>query len=296
MQQTTYKQQADFPGGFTNYFPLVLDRIIQLNKNATDTLVILVKRFRLADHIDHYKVDPELILSISAGFYCKKNDDYARINSIDKVYAASLTGAHKRKGLDSFRTQGFGKLMEAVFSERNWTKTTTVFTREAIESGIRQRFNLPIFTDSTIQAGCYRNFTEFIMNNPSIKNVKPVYKQVLTGFKTAEGKIIPVDSCWGACDGRNVYVVFRKTFNMLFMQDHSFVLRSYRSTADVKPPPDYGSAALQYGIFDGMFVAGIEWSPEVFYLNMEYGTIFLEEVFGEYTKTENHKDVLRKKN
>ena len=295
-QQTVHKYEADFPGSFKNYFPLILERFIQFDKSSTDTLVILVKRFRLADHFDRYKIDPELILNVSMSFFSRNHQEYTKLNAVEKVYAVSMTDAHKRKTLDSLRTIAFGKHLEKIFQDRSWSKTSTVFTHAEIESGILKRFALPIFTDSVIQVGCYRNFNEFIMNRPSISNVKPVYKEGLKGFKTADGRMIPVDSCWGGSDGKNVFVVFRKTFNMLFLKDHGFVLRSYRSTADIKPPPDYGSAALQYGLIPAMFEAGIDWEPEFFHLNMDNGTIFLEELFGEFTKEENHREILRKKN
>jgi hypothetical protein len=294
-QQTVYKQEADFPGSFKNYFPHVLGRIIEFDQNSPDKLVLLVKRFRLADHIDRNKTDPELILNISISFFARKDNYYFKLNTLDKIFSVPMVGAHKKKELDSFRTKAFGNLLEIVFKERSWKKTNTVFTTTDIKSGIDKRFDLPIFTDSVIRVGCYRNFNEFIMNRPSITNVKPVYKEILTSFKTEDGKLIPVDSCWGGSDGRNVFIVFRKTYCMLFLRDHSFVLRSYRSTADIKPPPDYGTAALQYGLIDGMLKAGIDWEPEVFYLNMENGSVFLEEVLGVYTKLENQKDILRKK-
>jgi hypothetical protein len=95
---------------------------------------------------------------------------------------------------------------------------------------------------------------------------------------------------WGACDGKNRYVVFRGALHHLSPSDKSFKLLSYRQEA--KNRHMLGTSVtrvLVFGPQSSHGKPGNRTNREYFYLNMDNGRIYLEELIG----TENYEKAVR---
>jgi hypothetical protein len=74
--------------------------------------------------------------------------------------------------MDALKKEALLALLQRIFEKQQWQKSNTSFARHAMQQGIRQRFQLPLFTDNPLHIGVYRSFREFKQNSPSITNVQ----------------------------------------------------------------------------------------------------------------------------
>lgn len=91
------KIEVNFPDSFHTYFPIVLDRIVSLDSQSPEKLLILVKRFRLVDWMRSNQSDPELLLNISCSFFSVRDNDYIKLGSVDKTFSRTLYVARKNQ-------------------------------------------------------------------------------------------------------------------------------------------------------------------------------------------------------
>ena len=91
---TQNKMLAVFPEKLNTYLPKLLANMFQLDRENFDTLTILMKQFRIADHIGMSPQDQlqlETFLTISCSFFKEKGGRLTKISSVDDVIAASLS-------------------------------------------------------------------------------------------------------------------------------------------------------------------------------------------------------------
>src|SRR5439155_18741059 len=106
------KLEVVFPDSLKTYLPLAIEKIAVLDKSKNDTLVLLIKRFRLADRFrdeiaNAYK--PELFLNISLSFYHLKDNGYYKIFAVEdlKEQAIGKELNVSNKDVDRLRSESF---------------------------------------------------------------------------------------------------------------------------------------------------------------------------------------------
>jgi hypothetical protein len=288
------KFEINFPDSMKSHLPVILNKLVSFDTGKKEKLLILVKQFRLVDWVHLNEPDAEMVLTLSCSFFSQVNDQLTKVGAMDNLFSEPLVVARK-KNVDTARAMVFGKILTKVLNNISWEKTGLSFSKTEMEAGIEKRFLIPIFKDSIKKAGVYRTFSEFISNSPSVTQIKVRHPESRhTIIKDSTGKILDPEMYWGACDGKNFYIVFRKVFYKMEARDRSFIIRSFRSTADQRPPAGYGAAAFQYGLLGAADVAGSEFISDIFYVNMNNGEIYLEEIFGTSPLKKIQKDILKK--
>jgi hypothetical protein len=265
------KLEIRFPDSLKEYLPHIIEPLVKYNDSTNDILVIFVKRFRMVQHVKSYESYPELILNASFSFFTRKGEQYFKLFSVDKLFSAPLE-LMRRKDLEKVQTQGLGSVFEKILKNKTWITTTPAFTKADFDKAMQQRYDHPILTDDQPVAGCYASFEEFLKNKPSIPNTQPVFEgKRIKGFKTQDGKIISAESCWGASDGKDLFISFRNNFHFMQKADKSFKFYFSR----------FGERKNKKERLEELWIMdNISRGPVLYHLNMETGTIYMEDIYG----------------
>lgn len=293
------KQEVSFPDSLKTYLPLAIEKIGVLDRSKNDTLVLLIKRFRLADRFRDEIADaynPELFLNISLSFYELKDNDYHKILSVDDIQT-SVMGKEaivSNSDAERLRKESFLEILSNLFDNKNWQSSAIAFNYSDIQLGLDKRFDLPVLRDTLHVSGLYKSFDEFKNNKPSLSNVKfTIKKGIHDKVLDSNNVSINLKNYWGASIDNQPYILFRGMFCKLIKSDNGFKFKSYRTSTDIN-----GGSLEHYGRGTGtgldLILIGAnafnklsesKIRTEFFYLNMESGKVHLEEIFGRASLT-----------
>jgi hypothetical protein len=293
-----YKELAVFPDSLHIYLPKVLSNLLVLEPGG-DTLAILVKEFRITDKMYNeisWSIEPSSLLNISASFYALKDKNYYKIFSMDDILIQSwqyISNRVSRKTIPPLRSEALTALIRKLFERRSWQYKQVSFQASEVNEGIQKRFSLPVFSDTAMK-GLYRSFNEFKNNRPSVTNIKSHdISRGIIKVEDLQNHPVELNDYWGFCDGKKKYIVFRNRLFELQRIDNSYRFVSYRFLQDVHKSPDFGSTGPQVGLIPAALGSGNTKATEYFYLNMDKGEIYLEEVFGKSSLKSMYKEILK---
>jgi hypothetical protein len=288
MAITQYKEQAVFPDSLKNYLPQYCSRILQWDKTSSDTLVMLVKQFRITDHLFNTingVLEPSSVLNLSISFYGLRNQKYYRLFAIDQVLKHNWSPTSKaltKKTIPFYREAALRIILNQIFQNRSWQFHSSYFTAAEVWEGLAKRFQLPVLQDASRKTGLYKNFAEFKNNQPSITDIRPEYREgKLIGARDIKGRLLDLNPYWGLCDGNKNYIVFRDEPFELLPVDKSFRFISYIYSQELYKKPDFATSASRYGLVPAILSSGDKRALSYFYLNMDNGEIYMEELFGD---------------
>ena len=228
---TTFKRTklpVVFPDSLQRYLPQLLQKFMRLENNSKDTLVLLVKQFRLAERLINginLQYEPELLLKLSFSAFRLRDAQLTRLFSADDLLVRKFPSDRKPKK-DLFlelRIDAVMDMLQTIFQNRRWEVTGASFPLALVQEGIRKRYQLPLFTDPALQAGVYKSFQEFKQNKPSLSSVHFVMrKDDVVAVQNGDGKNIDLKDIWGICNGKKQYIVFRGELCELLPSDRSF--------------------------------------------------------------------------
>ena len=294
-----FKELAILPDSLSAYLPKVLNSLLDIQEDAKDTLVIIVKEFRITDHLFNdisWNYEPTTLLRFSLSFYSLQQENFQRLFSLNDVYSQRWKESHKnasKKMILGFRSEAISLMLARLFENRSWIVSGNAYSRQEVEDGLFKRYALPILTDSISHPGVYRNFSEFRDNRPSFTTARLVQEKGKTELRDEKGQKISLDNYWGYCDGKTSYIFFRNNLCELQSIDKSFRFVSHRFMQDLHKQPDFGSLYTSIGLIPAALVSGNPKSMEYFYLNMEQGDVYLEEIFGRSGLKTLHKEILK---
>lgn len=283
------KRKVVFPDSLQTYLPQLIKTFAELNDSNQSSLLILVKKFRIAenftssvkDNLNNY-----FTLNLSLSFYKVDGDQCTRLFGVDDVLMENVDIASDIKismdYLGSQRAVLVTNLFYKLFKYRNWEKKPigTPVQLSQMTEAISKRFALAVYNQQA-PAGLYKSFAEFKSATPSVTNISVEYeKGKIEKVKDQSGNTIEPADYWGMSDGKKNYLSFRNEFTELIPCGNSFEVLSYRTTAEVS-----GRAVMGDGRYSGFLgsLSGGGKISEYFDLDMDEGTLFLEEVFGKST-------------
>jgi hypothetical protein len=288
---TENKMLAVFPEELKIYLPKLLGKLVSFDNPVADSLVLLVKQFRIADHLtntlDKYH-EPESVLTFSISFYKADKNQITKIFSAEDVLAYKWTMTEKLKKYEIalLRTEALMNLLQSIFKNRDWAPTTTSFQITEVETALNKRFQLPVFNDTFLVAGLYKTFEEFQKNSPSVPDITiGRLNEDIMEVRDAAFTIISTGTFWGLCDGKNRYINFMGGTYQLHPFEKGFRLIFYRresqkiiGTGDNVYANVPGAGIIAPVNLINSFKKNIR--PEYLYLNMETGQIHVEEIAG----------------
>lgn len=298
-----FKRDAVFPDALTTYLPRFLETFLQTDNSQPDELMVLVKRFRIADYCSYGEAnnaDVDLTLNLSLSFYALHNERYYKLFSVDKIDAHTIysIGDRTQESLqEDTRAMALRDMLYKLLSTESWVMNpaSPSYTAADVASALEKRFALPVY-DAVAKAGLYKNFSEFKNNAPSTTNISVIYKNGrIAAVRDKRGRPIDLRDYWGLADGNKRYMIFRDEPVELAPCDKSFKVRSYRTMSDTRKAPTASIAAAQYGMMATSLAKSLETmrTSEYFDLDMDSGDLYLEEMFGMPSTASIHKKILK---
>lgn len=225
--------------------PLALQHIInkyyhRLYTPGKDTLLIQLEKLNIQDAVIR---DTNFILTagyVSSKQYIGNNNSYKYYGVVDTLlkekfnrkttYSAHRNGKHMNM---EFWDYYLLRLCEAMIKgaivgdDCSVKVANKYFTAEEVKQMGLQKRNKPILTADSLKPGFYRNFTEFVNNDPTfLYENNESLKKLLEVMHYRVGKNVsheaPDTSYWGYCDGKNLYIRYRYDFYQLEKKDGDF--------------------------------------------------------------------------
>ncbi|HEV7329877.1 MAG TPA: hypothetical protein VGN63_02460 [Flavisolibacter sp.] len=298
----TIQAIATFPDSLQQYMPHLLEGLLDFRKESNDTLVLLVKQFRISDRIFNPmngQYEPELLLRISFSAFTRKNGQLVRLFSVDDLISQELPTDRvpKEEVMQGYRGEALMAILQRLLKQKDWQSTGTAgFDLATVQQGIQKRFQLPLFTDSLQKIGVYKTFKEFKQNMPSLLSVKlGMNKDRLIAIADSTGKPVELKNYWGVSTGTKRYIIFRDELCELLPSDKSFYFQSYTQLSDLYGQGSFGDYAPQAGLLGGALIKSAlnKEHKHFFFLNMDEETVHLEEIFGKSSLKQMQKELLK---
>jgi hypothetical protein len=225
--------------------PTALQHIINkyyhsLYTTGKDSLIIELEQLNIQDAIMH-----DTAFTFTAGLlhctlYIGSNNNYICYSVYDtvmkekfermKTYDAHKNGKHYNYDFwDYYLLRLFdATIMEAV-KLKDSILNNDHYTAETIKQEGLQKRNKPVLTDTLLRPGFYRNFEEFVNNNPTFlyRDAESLLR-LLTVMHYRTGKHTPNEmpdtSYWGYCDGRHIFIRYMYNFYRLEKKDACFYI------------------------------------------------------------------------
>jgi hypothetical protein len=222
---------------FENNFSAVYTKYIYQHYNVTNDsndLLILIKEFRVTKYIQTNGMSNENVIQwnggcvISSELFLRNNNSYRALYKIDSL----LIESSKNERLTDLIAEAFETILKKSenknLSEMHIGKSEFMLTD--IQKHAGSFLDYPILSATVFNKGVYRNFDEFKLNNPSIKNFE-IMKGHLTDelFITDNDQSYPLQNFWGYSDGKNLFIRSADNLFKLIKTGNAFNIKGIKS-------------------------------------------------------------------
>ena len=287
---------AVFPDSLPAYLFKILHEILVFNSNRKDTLVVLFKQFRYTDHEDlvNRQNGLECLLKVSVSFYSFGERGWSKLYSVNTIFSDNFMRYYRIYGDKiNIRCKAISDMLASLFYKAQWTPNKEVFSSKDVFEGLKKRFAIPAISDTIFKEGLYKTFKDFKENSPTTTAIRIIYNgKKPVSILDSSGKEIKYAEYWGLCDGKARYILFKNKFWLLEKSDNSFKFLSYLSPDDFSRI-DAGDNLMRHGLILGSIdnFASTAETKEYFYINMDEGDIYLEEIFGKSSIKNIQRDI-----
>lgn len=254
------RRNLQFENGLTNELNAYIARNTNVSKAGdAPALAIFIKDVWLResdmdenenDKMYHDK-DEEVqftksTLTFQADCFIRKGDGYYAAMRFDTTISKLLNAtAFSKTYFDFILTGLFLRASQLDPASIISTKTKRNFNE--IVSHYRERWQIPVLTDSVLRKGVYATFEEFKANNPSMpvfEMKKSKLADILYAGTNAKD-LQPTRGVWGYCDGKYIFIKAGENYYpMVRYQDSYYFLGSteviYTHTSGAAPGNPYG--------------------------------------------------------
>ena len=176
-------------------------------------------------------------------FYLSKNDEYYVAYRFDTVASAFL-------GILDFTESYLGPLLRSSMNRLQEINPEVhivnkrKFNRTELQNYYAQRWDKPILKSDHYTKGVYKNFNEFLNNQPSILQyvVKKDKLVDILYIPIGKDQLSPARDVWGYCDGNKIFIKSGENFYPLVRVQNAFYFLGskelMREQDDYYVPPD----------------------------------------------------------
>jgi hypothetical protein len=209
---------------------------------GSDTLIIQLEKLSIQDQVIR---DTGLVITsgnIKTRFYKGRNNAYQYLGSADTLFQEKYNPiarikTHKNGNHTNYEFWDYYllRLFESMIRRASRvtdsmaiSKNLFVRIEEIKSEGLHKR-DMAILHADSLHPGFYRNFSEFINNNPTFNFVNAeALKNVLEVMHYRVGNNIsheePDTSYWGYCVGRRIFIRYKYDFFQLMRKDCGFYI------------------------------------------------------------------------
>ena len=282
------RQDIVFPVKFDVYLRDKLNDWFALNLSSGDKLIILVKKFRTIDNIRKMLISSkrkEVFFLFSASFFLQRDQTCFRLGGVDKWYSSDhFTNTQylvKKDYNDWLITNVLVHELRQIRFVVN--ENTVSFSRNEVDIGIKQRFDLPVMGQK-IKKGIYRTYQDFLLNQPSDTSYKvATLKSRKIVFVDSGGRLLTSSNAWAISDGKMTVFMLGSSFYEIEVRNNTLRVRTFRK-ADPKKSVLIVNDLHSMGLVSKKVRRAFAYSdmPDYLDIDMETGELFLEELIGPY--------------
>ncbi len=214
-----------------------------VSQDSSNNLFLIIKEYRISNyvkaltnvnlHTEKGKITPteawKTGIIVSAELFLRNKNTFHALYKVDTILVNDSSAL-----LQGIIQKSFAVLFTKV-SNKNLTDIhigKTEFSYTDIQHHIESFSNYPILKDSVLKKGIYKNFTEFKLNNPSIINYT-LNRGKLSDevFINENDQSFPLQSFWGFCDGKNLFIRSVDNLFPLIRTNKTFNVRGTKSLA-----------------------------------------------------------------
>ncbi len=231
-------------------------------KNGSKILLV-IKELRVGD-----RQSTELFAytRIDADTYISNNgEQYKKLYTIDTVFVAALgtdvSGGHAEMIEKALKFLLKQSVQKAEIPQQEKMEELTI---QQIIVGSNKRFDIPIFTDNVFKDGAYRNFEEFLNNNPSVVDYKTIVdeKGKATIINAAKEKL----NVWGICEQGIISKYYDGALIAIERSGNRFIISDYVSKVNKMKGAQAKNALIGAGI--GGALGGFYYYSEMLKIQM----------------------------
>jgi len=155
--------------------------------------------------------------------YLEKDDEYFVAYRFDTLASAFLNIKDFSEAYLGDIVQNSIKRLQSIQPETH-TANKRKFSRPELEEYYKGRWNKPILKDSVLRRGVYKNFTEFLNNQPS-NDRYVVQKDKLIDIlyvPMKNGELAVARDVWGYCDGKKIFIKSGENYFLLVRVQNGF--------------------------------------------------------------------------
>jgi hypothetical protein len=281
-------QILQFANGLKGEFQAFLDRIVKFSQ-APDaySAAIVVRSYWINEYeVDENEKDKfsenrsgwyagrKTALRQTFDIYFFKNDDYYVAYRYDTIATAFLNIKEFSEAyLETILWNSLSRLQ--TINPQTHILNKRKFSRKELQDYYGGRWDKPILRDSMPHKGVYKNFTEFLNNNPSVTHFVVKKDKLVDVLYIPVGKtdMAAARDVWGYCDGKNIFIKSGENYYPLVRVQNGFYFLGSKEL--MKSQDDY----YTYDPYTGM---NMRMSSESYLRNrlfpmkvdMEKGTVY----------------------
>ena len=277
-------------------FPVRLNRYLtdrfsdwfNLNTASGDKLIILVKNFRSNDNV--YKMliktqRKEVFFLFSASFFLQRNNTCYKLGNVEKWFSSDNFSNNYFNVKKDYHEWLITNVLIQEIQQVQFAISENIvsFSRAAVDEGIRERFDLPIFNEK-IKSGIYSTFQDFLLNKPSDTAYKiATIKSGKILFVDSTGGLLNSSKAWAISDGKMTVYMFEDSFYEIEVRNNSLRVRTFRKINEKKSVAVINDL-FTLGLISKKALRSFAFSnmPDYLDINMDTGELFLEEIIGLY--------------
>jgi hypothetical protein len=274
--------QVDFTKGLANEINVFSKKTFLFNSEDTNTLIVIIKNFRVSDFATVADVDNNNLVKWNSGIFFNaelfsfNGKGYHALYKIDTVFTSEKKFLVENIPPDIFHIL-FYKVENKKITELHTGKTA--FSFQQMQDHVNNFYNFPILTDKTLQRGVYKTFNEFKNNQPSVESFQTKSGNLSDElYITENNQTFVLQDYWGYCDGRNLYIHSADNNFQLYRIGNTFNTKAFKSLNKQKP---VGNAVAHMLLTPLPFLAvphkgpdKYKVLPEAFQLDMQTGEMY----------------------
>ena len=165
---------------------------------------------------------------LNADTYISENENlFTKVFSIDSVFVNQLNITTREHAENIEKALKFLVKKTILYGEPAGEEIADKMTTEQIvkNSKLQLKRNEPILTNEFYKDGAYKNFQEFLNNNPSITDFEPIVskKKKIDIINTAKDTI----EIWGFCKNGEIYKYYENVLVPIEKQGNGFIISDY---------------------------------------------------------------------
>jgi hypothetical protein len=192
-------------------------------------ILLVIKELREGEkdaYIPYAYHDIYTYTKLNADTYISEDGNlFTKVYNVDSVFVNQLNITTREHAESIEKSLKFIVKKTILYGETASEKIVEGITIDQIVTNCKPKLDAPILTSESYKDGAYKNFEEFLNNNPSITDFEPIAskKKKIDILNAAKDTI----AIWGFCKNGEIYKYYEKALVPIEKQGNGFMISDY---------------------------------------------------------------------